>query len=44
MIEPLAVTIHGAKRFQNIKGAKVAILGAGPMGILLAQSVKALGA
>ena len=44
MIEPLAVTIHAAKRFQNINGAKVAILGAGPIGILLAQSVKALGA
>ena len=44
MIEPLAVTVHAAKRFQNIKGAKVAIIGAGPIGILLAQSVKALGA
>ena len=44
MIEPLAVTIHAAKRFQDLKGAKVAILGAGPIGILLSQSVKALGA
>lgn len=44
MIEPLAVTVHAAKRFQELKGAKVAILGCGPIGILLAQSCKALGA
>ena len=44
MIEPLAVTVHAARRFPEIRGAKVAILGAGPIGILLAQSCKALGA
>lgn len=44
MIEPLAVTVHAAKRFPDLKGAKVAILGCGPIGILLAQSCKALGA
>ncbi len=44
MIEPLAVTVHAAKRFPELFGAKVAILGCGPIGILLAQSVKALGA
>lgn len=44
MIEPLAVTVHAAKRFAELKGAKVAILGCGPIGILLAQSCKALGA
>lgn len=44
MIEPLAVTVHAAKRFAELKGAKAAILGAGPIGILLAQSCKALGA
>ena len=44
MIEPLAVTVHAAKRFPNIKGSKVVVIGAGPIGILLAQSVKALGA
>ena len=44
MIEPLAVTVHAAKRFPEIKGAKAVILGAGPIGILLAQSCKALGA
>ena len=44
MIEPLAVTVHAAKIFPNIKGSKVVVIGAGPIGILLAQSVKALGA
>ncbi len=44
MIEPLAVTVHAAKRFGDMKGAKVAILGCGPIGILLAQTCKALGA
>lgn len=44
MIEPLAVTVHAARRFPEIEGAKVAILGCGPIGILLAQSCKALGA
>lgn len=44
MIEPLAVTVHAAKRFPEIEGAKVAILGCGPIGILLAQTCKALGA
>ena len=44
MIEPLAVTVHAAKRFPELKGAKVAILGCGSIGILLAQSCKALGA
>ena len=44
MIEPLAVTVHAAKRFSELEGSKVAILGCGPIGILLAQSCKALGA
>ncbi len=44
MIEPLAVTVHAARRFTELEGAKVAILGCGPIGILLAQSCKALGA
>lgn len=43
MIEPLAVTVHAAKRFPELKGARVAILGCGPIGILLMQSCKALG-
>ena len=44
MIEPLAVTVHAVNRAGSIAGQKVAILGAGPIGILLAQSAKALGA
>ncbi len=44
MIEPLAVAVHGVKRFGDIKGKKVAVLGAGPIGILMAQTVKGLGA
>lgn len=44
MIEPLAVTVHAARRFSELKGAKVAVLGCGPIGLLLAQSCKALGA
>lgn len=44
MIEPLAVTVHAVRRFGDVTGCKVAVLGAGPIGILLAQSLKALGA
>ena len=44
MMEPLAVTVHAAKRFPEVKGAKAAVLGCGPIGILLIQSLKALGA
>ena len=44
MIEPLAVTVHAARHFDELEGAKVAILGCGPIGILLAQTCKALGA
>ena len=44
MMEPLAVTVHAAKRFPEIKGAKAVVLGCGPIGILLVQSLKALGA
>lgn len=44
MIEPLAVTVHAAKRFPDVKGCKAVVLGCGPIGILLVQSLKALGA
>ena len=44
MIEPLAVTVHAAKRFEGVKGAKAVVLGCGPIGILLIQSLKAFGA
>ena len=44
MIEPLAVTVHAARRFPELSGSNVAIIGCGPIGILLMQSCKALGA
>ncbi len=44
MIEPLAVTVHAARRFPEVKGARAVVLGCGPIGILLIQSLKALGA
>ncbi|MCD8009335.1 MAG: alcohol dehydrogenase catalytic domain-containing protein [Lachnospiraceae bacterium] len=44
MIEPLAVTVHAAKRFPALRGARAVVLGCGPIGILLIQSLKALGA
>ena len=44
MIEPLAVTVHAAKRAGDVAGLRVCVLGCGPIGILLVQSLKALGA
>ena len=44
MLEPLAVAVHAVRRFPGLKGAKVAVLGAGPIGILVAQAAKGLGA
>jgi L-iditol 2-dehydrogenase len=44
MIEPLAVTVHACKRAGDVKGMKVAVLGAGPIGILMCQTLKAFGA
>ncbi len=44
MLEPLAVTVHAARRFPDLKGARAVVLGCGPIGILLVQSLKALGA
>lgn len=44
MLEPLAVTVHAAKRAGDIRGKNITVIGAGLIGILLAQSVKALGA
>ncbi len=44
MIEPLAVAVHAARRPGDVTGMKIAVLGAGPIGILVAQACKALGA
>lgn len=44
MIEPLAVTVHACKRSGDITGKSTMVLGAGPIGILLCQTLKAFGA
>ncbi len=44
MIEPLAVAVHASKQAGQIKGLKAAVIGAGPIGNLVAQTLKGLGA
>lgn len=44
MIEPAAVAVHAAKRPGDVRGMNIAVLGAGPIGILVMQAAKALGA
>lgn len=44
MIEPLAVAVHALGRAGDVTGRKVLILGAGPIGNLVAQAAKGLGA
>lgn len=44
MIEPLAVAVHAVRRLGEIKGGRILVLGAGPIGNLTAQTVKAFGA
>lgn len=44
MLEPLAVAVHAVRRFGDIEGKDVAVLGAGPIGNLVAQAAKGLGA
>lgn len=44
MIEPLAVAVHAVKRAGDVRGMKIAVLGAGPIGNLVAQTAKGLGA
>ena len=44
MPEPLAVAVHAVRKFGDIKGMRVAVLGAGPIGILVAQAAKGMGA
>lgn len=44
MIEPLAVTVHACKRSGDVTGKSSVVLGAGPIGILLCQTLKAFGA
>lgn len=44
MIEPLAVAVHAVSRVGDISGMNVAVLGAGPIGNLVAQTAKGMGA
>jgi len=44
MIEPAAVAVHAVKRAGDVSGLKIAVLGAGPIGILVSQAARALGA
>ncbi len=44
MIEPLAVAVHALRRGGGAAGKKVVVIGAGPIGNLVAQAAKAQGA
>lgn len=44
MIEPLAVAVHAIKQFGDVAGSRVIVLGAGPIGNLVAQTAKGMGA
>ena len=44
MIEPLAVAVHAVRRAGDISGMKIAVIGAGPIGNLVAQAAKGMGA
>lgn len=44
MIEPLAVAVHAVRRAGDVCGKDICVLGAGPIGILVAQAAKGLGA
>lgn len=44
MIEPCAVAVHAVSRGGDISGFNVLVLGAGPIGNLVGQTAKALGA
>ena len=44
MIEPLAVAVHAVRRAGDVAGLKIAVIGAGPIGNLVAQTAKGMGA
>ena len=44
MIEPLAVAVHAVKRAGDVKGKNILVLGGGPIGNLVSQTAKAMGA
>ena len=43
MIEPLAVAVHAVKQVGDVTGMNIAVLGAGPIGNLVAQTAKGRG-
>jgi L-iditol 2-dehydrogenase len=44
MIEPIAVAVHAVRRLGSVEGKMILVLGAGPIGNLVAQTAKGLGA
>lgn len=44
MIEPLAVAVHAVRQAESVAGKKAVVIGAGPIGNLVAQTAKAMGA
>lgn len=44
MVEPLAVAVHAVKQMGDIQDKDVVVIGAGPIGNLVAQTAKGLGA
>jgi L-iditol 2-dehydrogenase len=44
LVEPISVAVHAVRRAGDLKGKKVAVLGAGPIGNLVAQVARAEGA
>ena len=44
MIEPLAVAVHGVGQMGDVKGMNIVVIGAGPIGNLVAQTARGMGA
>ena len=44
MIEPLSVAVHAVKQAGDINGKDIVVIGAGPIGNLVAQTAKGMGA
>jgi L-iditol 2-dehydrogenase len=44
MIEPLAVAVHAVRQVGDVKGMNIIVIGAGPIGNLVSQAAKGMGA
>jgi len=44
LIEPLAVAVHAVERLGDVSGENICVIGAGPIGNLVAQTAKGVGA